>query len=339
MARGISDRTISAAGRLGRRAFVSLLAGAAAWPVAAGAQQGARARRIGVLMSVSESDPEVRLRIAAFHEELQRLGWKPGSNVRLDYRWAQGRSDLLERYAAELVSASPDALLANGTPALSAVRRHTGAIPTVFVQVADPVYTGIVASLARPGGNVTGFTNYEYTMAEKWLELLRDVAPGLTRVLVLFNPDNPGMHGFLQTIDAMGRAIGIAPVEAAVRDADDIARAFEAFASGPRDGLLVLNDLVTTVHRNLIVATAGRHKLPAIYPFRNFVTSGGLMAYGVEITDIAVRRPTCIAFSTARSPPSCRCNCRPSSSSSSICRPRRRSASRSRPCCSRAPTR
>ena len=269
-----------------RREFIALLGGVAiAWPLAVRAQQGERMRRIGVFMSIAESDPEAQSRVAMLRQELSRLGWNEATNLHIDYRWASGRLNLLPAYAAELARAQPDAILVNGTPALAAMRKETEIIPIVFVQVADPVAGGIVVSLAHPGGNVTGFTNYEDTMGEKWLELLKTIAPSLARTLVVVNPGNPATSGLLRPIQAMAARSGIGITIAPVHDAAEIERAFAAFPSEPSSGLIVFNDLVTSVHRDLIITLAGRRKLAAVYPFRSFVADGGLMSYGVDNLD------------------------------------------------------
>jgi len=269
-----------------RREFITLLGGAAvAWPLAARAQQAGRVHRIGVLMSLSERDPVAQGPITAFREGLQQLGWNE-SNLRIDYRWAEGDVSRLPVFAAELVKARPDVLVVNGTPALTAAQRQAGSVPIVFVQVADPVSSGIVESLAHPGGNITGFTNYEYTMGGKWLEALNEVAPGLGRVLVIFNPDNSGAPGLLRAIESAATSLRVQVSASPVHGPTEIERSFDAFASKPNSGILVQNDLITFVHRDLIVALAARYRLPAVYPFRAFTTSGGLMSYGVDIVDV-----------------------------------------------------
>jgi ABC-type uncharacterized transport system substrate-binding protein len=271
-----------------KRQFITLLGGgvAASWPLAARAQLRERMRRVGVLMSLSENDPEAQAQIEAFRQGLQQLGWTDNRNVRIDYRWAAGDVRRLPGYAAELVGASPDVMLVVGTPALAAARKEAGTTPIVFVQVADPVGSGMVASLAHPGGNITGFTNYEYTMGEKWLGTLKEVAPHLIRVLVIFNPDNAGTLGLIRAIESAAESLRVQIVTAPVHGPAEIERGFDSFAPGSNSGLVVQNDLITFTHRDLIVALAARHRLPAIYPFRSFVASSGLMSYGVDSVDL-----------------------------------------------------
>jgi ABC-type uncharacterized transport system substrate-binding protein len=269
-----------------RRQFITLLGGAAAWPLGARAQQGERMRRIGVLMGSAQDDPDSQARLAAFRQALREVGWTEGRNLRVDYRWAAAHPDRLQAYAAELVGLAPDAILAHAPPGAVAVRRETHTVPIVFVMVPAPVEIGLVASLARPGGNITGITHFEPAMAGKWLESLKEVAPRVSRVAFLLHPEHPAWAGYLDTINAAAPSFGVAVVPSGIRDAAEIERAFEAFARQPDSGLLVMPDVVTYVHRELIVALAARHRLPAMYPFRYFPASGGLMSYGVDPVDV-----------------------------------------------------
>lgn len=269
-----------------RRAFITLLgAAAAAWPLAACAQQAERMRRIGVLTGLAESDPDVKAWLTAFEQGLQKLGWSQGRNLRIDYRWAGNDEPRLRSYAAELVGAAPDVLFAAATPALVALNRETRSVPIVFVQVADPVKLGFVATLARPGGNITGFTTFEYSIGGKWLELLKDTAPGTTRVAVIFDPRNPTQAQYVQGIEASAPSFGVHLILAPVRDAAELERAIDAFAQEPNGGLIVAPNIVTILHRDLIIALAARHRLPAVYPYRVFTTGGGFMSYGIDLDD------------------------------------------------------
>ncbi len=267
-----------------RRKFITLLGGtAAAWPLAVRAQQpGERVRRIGVLFGTSESDPVTREYLVAFAQGLAPLGWSEGRNVRIDTRLAGGEASRIRNYAAELVRLSPDVILSHGTETSRIMQQATRTIPIVFTTVTDPVGSGLVASLARPGGNITGFTNFEFSMAGKWLELLKEVAPGVRNVTVVFNPDNAAMPGQLHAIALAAPALGLQVTEAKVRDRGEIERALDGLAGAPNAGLLVLPEFLTSVHRDLIIALAARHRLPAAYGHRYFTASGGLISYGVD---------------------------------------------------------
>jgi len=271
-----------------RREFITLLGGAAAaWPLAAYAQPTDRVRRVRVLMTQAADDPEVRARLNAFRQSLQKLGWIEGRNIRIEYRYAEGQADRVRTYAAELVEMGPDVILANGTAILRAFREQASDIPIVFVMVPDPVGDGFVASLARPGGSVTGFTNFEFSMASKWLEILKQLAPKMTRVALLFNPEAaPYAKYFAQTIEVAPAPYRVQLISAPVRAAREIEQTVAEFAKQPNGGLLVVPDLFTAGHRDLIVAVAGEHRLPAIYPFRYFVERGGLISYGSETADL-----------------------------------------------------
>jgi len=272
-----------------RRTFISLLGGAAAaaggWPLAARAQQGGAVRRIGVLLNITAGDPESQARIAAFSQALQQLGWTIGQNVHVDYRWGGGNTDVMRKHAVELVALAPDVILAHSSGAVAPLLQATRTIPIVFTVVADPVGAGYVEGLARPGGNATGFINFEYGMAGKWLELLKDIAPHVTRAAVLRESAiaaGPGQFGALQAV-APSFGVELRPVD--VRDAGEIERAIEAFAHGSKGGLIVTGSPAAVVHRELIVSLAARHRLPAVYNNRLYAVSGGLISYGPDFVD------------------------------------------------------
>ena len=271
---------------IGRREFITLLGGAAAaWPLAARAQQGERMRRIGVLSSLAADDPEAAARNAAFLQTLQELGWTDGRNVRIDYRWSAGNAERIRKHAGELLALAPNVVLANGTTAVVLLQQATRSVPIVFVQLTDPVGAGIVESLAQPGGNATGFTLFEYSTSGKWLELLKQIAPGVTRAAVVRDPTiatGPGQFAAIQSV-APSLGVELRPVD--IRDAGEIERAITAFARGPNGGLIVSSGGFVFVHRELIIALAARHRLPAVYPYRSLVTSGGLISYGTDSID------------------------------------------------------
>jgi putative ABC transport system substrate-binding protein len=268
---------------IGRRQFITLLGGAAAaWSLAARAQQSEHVRRIGVLSSLAADDPETQARHAAFLQGLQEWGWTTGRNVQIDYRWGAGDIDCFRKYAVELVALAPDVILATGTPVTAALLQATRRVPIVFAQVVDPVANGFVESLARPGGNATGFTIFEYGLGGKWLELLKEVAPHVTRVAVLRDPAIASGIGQLAAIQGVVPALGLELRPVGVRDAGEIERAVTAFARDPNGGLIVLAAPLSIVHRELIITLAARHRLPAVYALRFFVTSGGLICYGPD---------------------------------------------------------
>ena len=267
-----------------RRQFITLLGGASvAWPLAARAQQPDRMRRIGVLMNLAADDAEGQARIAAFVQALQRLGWSDGRNLRIDHRWAAGDTGRFHRYAEELLALAPDVILAAATPSVQALQQATRTVPIVFAIVADPVGAGFVDSLARPGGNATGFTPFEYGISGKWLELLKEIAPRVTRVAVL--RDLTIGLGQLGAIQSVAPSLGVELTPIGVGDAGQIERTVAAFARSPNGGLIVTASTSAVIHRELIIALAARHKLPAVYYRRYFVASGGLMSYGPDFLD------------------------------------------------------
>jgi ABC-type uncharacterized transport system substrate-binding protein len=269
-----------------RRAFITLLGGAvAAWPLAARAQQGERMRRIGVLMSTAADHPEGQGRLTAFLQALQQLGWTDRRNVRIDVRWTAGEAERLRKYAAELGTLAPDVIVTGGASYVAALQQVTRTVPIVFATATDPVGGGLVASLARPGGNVTGFTTFEYGIAAKWLELLKQLAPRLTRVAVIRDPSLPTGTGQLGAIQSAAASFGmeLSPVD--VRNVAELERAVTAFALAPNGGLIVQASPLATVHRELIITLAARHKLPAVYFDRHFVTGDGLISYGPDLID------------------------------------------------------
>jgi putative tryptophan/tyrosine transport system substrate-binding protein len=272
--------------KMKRRDFITLLVGAAAaWPLVVRAQQGERVRRIGVLQSLAADDPEGQARLAAFAQGLQQSGWTIGRNVQIDTRWAAGDAERFRRYGAELVALAPDVILAVGAAAVGPLQQATHTVPIVFVNTSDPVGAGFVESLARPGGNATGFLLYEYGTSGKWLELLKEIAPRVTRVAVLRDSALAAGTGQLGAIQAVAPSFGVELRPVDVRDAPEIERAVAAFARVSDGGLIVTGSTLALVHRDLIVTLAARHKLPAVYFQRVFVTSGGLISYAPDQID------------------------------------------------------
>jgi ABC-type uncharacterized transport system substrate-binding protein len=268
-----------------RRDFISLLGGAAAaWPLVARAQQGERVQRIGVLMALAADDPEGQARLSAFVQGLQELGWSVGRNVRIDYRWAVGDTNRYRSYAAELLALAPDVVLAVGSTAMGPLQA-TRSVPVVFVQVADPVGAGFVESLARPGGNATGFTVFEFGMSAKWLELLKEVAPQVRRAAVLRDATIAAGAGQLGALQSVAPSLGVELRPVAVRDAGEIERTVTAFARESNGGLIVVAGAGVATNRELIIRLAARYRLPAVYPYRYYVASGGLMSYGPDNID------------------------------------------------------
>jgi putative ABC transport system substrate-binding protein len=268
-----------------RRQFITLLGAAAAWPLAARAQQGDRMRRIGVLLPVATDDAEFQTRVGAFLQALQQLGWTIGRNVEIDIRWATANADAIRRQAAELAALSPDVILAHGAPTLGPLLHVTRTVPIVFPVASDPVAAGFVESLARPGGNATGFMDWEYGMAVKWPELLKQIAPSVTRVAVLRDPTIPTGPAQFGVIQAVAPSLGMDVVPINVRDVPEIERALAAFARSSNGSLIVTPSGFASVNRDLIITLAARHRLPAVYFGRYFVNSGGLISYGNDIVD------------------------------------------------------
>jgi putative tryptophan/tyrosine transport system substrate-binding protein len=266
-----------------RRDFVTLLGGAAAWPLTARAQE--RVKRVGVLLPGSADNPEYQARLAAFHQGLAVLGWTIGRNVHIETRWATSNAAALRKHAAELAALAPDVILANGSAAVAPLLEATRTVPIVFVIVPDPVGGGFVDSLARPGGNATGFTLYEYGISAKWLELLKEIAPGVRQVAVLRDAGlsvGAGQFGAMQSV-APSFGVELRPID--VRDAPEIERAITAFARSANGGLVVTGSALAVTHRETIAALAARHKLPAVYSGRFYVTVGGLLSYGPDFLD------------------------------------------------------
>jgi len=267
-----------------RREFITLLGGAAAWSVAARAQQGGGMRRIGVLITFPANDLEGLTRLTAFSQALQQLGWTDGRNVRIDTHWGSLNADV-RKSAAELVEFAPDVILTSSSVATAAMLQATRTIPIVFTIVIDPVGAGYVDNLARPGGNATGFTIYEYSMSGKWLELLKAIAPGLTRAMVLRDPAVASGPGQFAAIQAVAPSLGVELRPVDVRDAGEVERAITAFGQNANSGLIVTGSTGAAVHRELIIALAARHRLPAIYNGRFWPAAGGLMSYGPDFLD------------------------------------------------------
>jgi putative ABC transport system substrate-binding protein len=267
-----------------RREFIAALAGAtAAWPLSSQAQQADRVRRIGVMISLPESDPEAQLNAKALREGLQQVGWTEGRNIQTDYRWDVGGPERARIAVKELMALSPDIIMPATTQMLAAVKQGAGSVPVVFVNISDPVGTGFVSNLARPGGNITGFTNFEYGMGGKWLQVLQEIAPQVMRVGLITNPKNPNAALYARAIEASS---SLRLVTLPVNDAGEIERAVDGFAQERNSGLLVMPDPLTISHRELIIAGAARNRLPTAYPYRLFAASGGLFSYGTDRVDL-----------------------------------------------------
>jgi putative ABC transport system substrate-binding protein len=269
-----------------RREFITLLGGAAAWPLKVRAQQLDGVQQVGVLMGPAESDPEAQSEVAAFRQGLQKLGWT-GRNVRIAYRWAAGDANRMRTLARELVALQPDAIFAVTTPAVAALLGETRTVPIVFVRVSDPVGSGLVGSLAKPDGNVTGFMNFEPSLAGKWLQLLKEIVPGVARVTLMFNPATAPSGGsdFLRFAEAAASSMGIEVTAARVHDVAEIERVIAAVAAEANGGLINLPDIFLAVHRALTIELTARHRVPTIYQYRYFASSGGLMSYGPDVID------------------------------------------------------
>jgi putative ABC transport system substrate-binding protein len=269
-----------------RREFIGVIGGTTATlSLGARAQQGSRLRRIAVLMGLSPTDEEAQLRVKAFESAWPQLGWVEGRNIHVEYRWASGDAALMRTYASELAASSPEVILAEGTSVLAALRETTRSIPIVFIGVSDPEGAGVVPNLARPGGNITGFANFEPAMGGKWLQTLKEIAPHLTRIAVIRNP--AALTRIRQSIETEATFMGIETVDCGVRVAAEIDAAIGAFASHPSTGLIVLPDPIVLAHRGLIIELAAKQRHPAIYPLRAFAIDGGLLSYGVYVQDQA----------------------------------------------------
>jgi putative ABC transport system substrate-binding protein len=273
-----------------RREFITLLGGAMAfWPLAARAQQTDRVRRVGVLMGYGEADPEAEALLSEFTQGLSELGWTDGRNLRMDVRWAPGRTDLMHTFAKELVNLQPDVILADSTPVTAALKRETLTVPIVFAAVADPVGSGFVASLPRPGGNITGFGSLETgSMASKWLELLTGIAPGIKRAVMMFNPETaPYIKSYvLPSFEAAARSLRVAPFAAPVHSDAEIEMVITELAREPGGGLLGMPDNFVEIHRALIISLAARNNVPAVYQTPVIARDGGLLSYGADFRDI-----------------------------------------------------
>jgi putative tryptophan/tyrosine transport system substrate-binding protein len=268
-----------------RRQFIAGLVGAAAWPVAARAQQSERMRRIGVLMNIAAYDPNAQDNVATFVHMLQQLGWTEGRNLRIDIRWAEGDAAEIRRHAADLVALAPDVIVSTGTAGMGPLLQATRTLPIVFANVADPVGAGFIDSMARPGGNATGFLQFEYSLSGKWPVLLKQIAPSVTRMAVLRDPAISSGIGQFAVIESVAPSVRVEVSAISVREAGEIERAVTAFARSPNGGLILTASALSTVHRELIIALAARHKLPAIYFRRFFAAAGGLISYGPDETE------------------------------------------------------
>jgi putative ABC transport system substrate-binding protein len=268
---------------LGGAAVPSIL-----WRSAACAQDGGEPRRVGVLSSLGESDPEARSMAASFHRALQEAGWIDGRNVRIEHRWAAGSVERLEAFAKELVGWRANVIVAHTTPGVIALRKETATIPIVFAQISDPIGAGFIANVARPGGNITGFSNFEASIGSKWIELLKETAPGLMRGAILFNPETAPYVGryYQGPFEAAARSFGVQPSASPVRSDVEIASALAALQGEPPGGLIVMPDTFNIVHRQQIIELAARHRVPAIYPYGFAVREGGLISYGVDPVDL-----------------------------------------------------
>jgi putative ABC transport system substrate-binding protein len=271
-----------------RRKFILAFGGATvAWPLAARAQQSTPMRRMGLLVGYSEKDPEARAQIASLREALQKLGWTADRNIQISERWASGDRETMRRHAAELVGLDPDVIVGVSVSVVVALRSETRTIPIVFTRVSDPIGSGLVETLSHPSGNATGFTNFEASMGGKWLELLKEIAPAIERAAIVFDPGTAAGGGsfYLGPFEAAAASLAVTPIEAPVHNVGDIESALGTLASQSNGGVVVMPDAFTPVHRDLIITLAARHRLPAVYPFRFFATSGGLMSYGVNVME------------------------------------------------------
>jgi putative ABC transport system substrate-binding protein len=269
-----------------RREFITLIGGAAAWPLAARAQQGDRVRRIGMLLTLDENDPVAKARLSAFTQALAGLGWTDGRNLRMELRWGGHDTNRIPALAQELVGLQPDIILANTTAATVALQRETRTVPIVFMGVVDPVATGIVARLNQPGGNITGFAGYEDSLGGKWLELLSEIAPGLKRAAIMFNPDMATASAYMPPLEKAARSLKIEPIPAPVQSDVEIEIAIKALGREPGDGLVAMPDAWITAHRAPIISSAARNQVPAVYWDSVFARDGGLLSYGIDPVDL-----------------------------------------------------
>jgi putative ABC transport system substrate-binding protein len=325
-----------------RREFVTLVGSAVvAWPRTLMAQRDG-VRRIGVLMELAASDLQARSNVAALQRGLHGLGWQEGSNLAIDYRWAPDDAVLVWKFAKELVELRPDIIVAHSSPVVATLLGQTRNIPIVFVSISDPIGEGFVASFAHPGGNVTGFTNFESSMTGKWVELLKEIAPDITRVAFLFNPQAAAGGGsyFLQPIDAAASTLKVKAVMALVHDDDEIEAAFAALVSEPGAGVVLLPDIFTVAHHQQVIALAARYHVPTVYAYRSMVERGGLISYGVDIGNLFERAAGYVdrILKKGPTPLTCRFRPQPSSNWSSTRKPPRRSASLCRQRYSPSPT-
>ena len=271
-----------------RREFITLLGGAAvAWPLAAGAEQDGHVRRIGVLMAYAENDREYQSNLAAFREELQKLGWTEGRNIQIDYRWAAADPELMRRFARELIALQPDVILSSSSPTTASLLQETRSIPIIFANIADPVGSGLVASLSRPGGNATGFMLFEASLAGKWLELLKEIAPRVSRVAAMFNPATAPRGGayYLASVEAAAQSFGVEAIASPIHAKSDLEAVIATQARQPNGGLIVMPDVFLVTHRVEVTSLAARYRLPAIYFYRVFAKTGGLVSYGNDPVD------------------------------------------------------
>jgi putative tryptophan/tyrosine transport system substrate-binding protein len=272
---------------IGRRELIAALGGAAVWPLSARAQQGERMRRIGILSGFAADDPEGQVRIAAFRHGMQEQGWSEGQNLQIEYRWAGPDAGRIKAFAAELVATSPSVILALSSPSVAALRDVTRTVPVVFVGIGDPVGQGFIVSLARPGGNITGFTGFEFSLGEKWMGFLKELAPGVSRAAFLFNPViGPYYSSWLKSLEAAASALGVQMSAAPIRTAADVEVAISAIAALPGGGLIVEPDTYTSANRRLIIGLAARYRLPAVYAYYRDAAEGGLLSYGPDMDDL-----------------------------------------------------
>jgi putative ABC transport system substrate-binding protein len=278
-------------GHMQRRELITLLGGAVAmWPLAAGAQKAERMRRLGMLMSNSEDDPLAQARVTAFRQAIAELGWTEGRNLKIEWRWTGGDITRVREYAAELVQLAPDVIVANGTPSVAALKQATSSIPIVFVVVNDPVAQGIIASMAHPGGNITGFSFLEYSMVGKSLEMLKQIAPGIVRVAIMFNPDTYPYYAIhLRSFETVARTLSLELTAAQVRSPEEIDEIIAKLGRQPGSALLITPDPYLVVHRGAVVRAAGQYRVPTTYSYRQHVQEGGLMSYGADTVDIFKR--------------------------------------------------